>query len=55
MSIATSNQRAELSGAAALPRIERFELIGDALTPTMRRKRRPVAEKYATAIDQLYA
>ena len=42
--------------------IKRFELLedewlpgGDELTPTMKLKRRPIAEKYAEAIEGLYA
>jgi long-chain acyl-CoA synthetase len=50
---------------AKLSRVEqvkRFELVagdwlpgGDELTPTMKLKRRPIADKYAAAIDALYA
>ncbi|MGO9385525.1 MAG: AMP-dependent synthetase/ligase [Mycobacterium sp.] len=32
-----------------------WEAGGDELTPTMKLKRRPIAEKYAAAIDNLYA
>ncbi|HTK65614.1 MAG TPA: long-chain fatty acid--CoA ligase [Pseudonocardia sp.] len=32
-----------------------WEAGGDELTPTMKLKRRPIAEKYATEIDKLYA
>jgi long-chain acyl-CoA synthetase len=42
--------------------IKRFRLLpvewlpgGDELTPTMKLKRRPIAEKYAGEIDALYA
>ena len=42
--------------------IKRFRLLpvewlpgGDELTPTMKLKRRPIAEKYADEIDALYA
>ncbi len=52
-------------GNAALSRVEqikRFKLIagewapgGDELTPTMKLKRKPIAEKYAAEIEALYA
>ena len=42
--------------------IKRFKVLpcdwppaGDELTPTMKLKRRPIAEKYADAIEELYA
>ena len=47
---------------ARVEQIKRFAVLdaewlpgGDELTPTMKLKRRPVAEKYAERIDQLYA
>jgi len=47
---------------ARVEQIKRFELVagdwlpgGDELTPTMKLKRRPIAEKYAQAIEHLYA
>jgi long-subunit acyl-CoA synthetase (AMP-forming) len=47
---------------ARVEQIKRFRIItgdwpagGDELTPTMKLKRRPIAEKYALEIDQLYA
>ncbi len=47
---------------ARVEQIKRFELIdeewlpgGDELTPTMKLKRKPIAEKYAAVIDRLYA
>jgi long-chain acyl-CoA synthetase len=50
---------------ARLARVEgvkRFALVegdwlagGDELTPTMKLKRKPIGEKYAAAIEQLYA
>jgi long-subunit acyl-CoA synthetase (AMP-forming) len=47
---------------AKVEQIKRFEIIagdwlpgGDELTPTMKLKRKPIAEKYAAAIDALYA
>ena len=46
----------------AIEQIKKFELIegewepgGDELTPTMKLKRKPIAEKYAAVIDALYA
>ncbi|MGH3655061.1 MAG: AMP-dependent synthetase/ligase [Micromonosporaceae bacterium] len=52
------------SGNQALSRteqIKRFQILahvwdpgGDELTPTLKLKRRPIAEKYATEIEQLY-
>jgi long-subunit acyl-CoA synthetase (AMP-forming) len=56
---------AVLEGNAKLSRVEqikRFVIIGtpwdpggDELTPTMKLKRRPIAEKYSAEIDKLYA
>jgi long-subunit acyl-CoA synthetase (AMP-forming) len=47
---------------ARVEQIKRFHLVagdwlpgGDELTPTMKLKRRPIAEKYAAEIDALYA
>jgi long-chain acyl-CoA synthetase len=47
---------------ARVEQIKRFEIVrgdwlpgGDELTPTMKLKRRPIDEKYAQAIDALYA
>jgi long-subunit acyl-CoA synthetase (AMP-forming) len=47
---------------ARVEQIKKFEIVrgdwlpgGDELTPTMKLKRRPIAEKYAQAIDGLYA
>jgi len=46
---------------AKVEQIKRFHLVegdwlpgGDELTPTMKLKRKPIAEKYAAAIEQLY-
>jgi long-chain acyl-CoA synthetase len=46
---------------AKVEQIKRFEIVegdwlpgGDELTPTMKLKRKPIAEKYASAIDALY-
>jgi long-chain acyl-CoA synthetase len=46
---------------ARVEQIKRFEIVegdwlpgGDELTPTMKLKRKPIAEKYASAIDALY-
>jgi len=58
--------RAEVEAAnmklSRVEQIKRFELLdeewlpgGDELTPTMKLKRRPIAEKYAERIDSLYA
>jgi len=62
--------RAELEAAVAsanqslarVEQIKRFGLLGeewlpggDELTPTMKLRRRPIAEKYAAEIDALYA
>ena len=56
---------AVLEGNSKLSRVEqikRFAIVGtpwepggDELTPTMKLKRRPIAEKYAAEIDKLYA
>lgn len=47
---------------ARVEQVKRFELLpedwkpgGDELTPTMKLKRKPIAEKYATEIEGLYA
>jgi long-chain acyl-CoA synthetase len=47
---------------AKVEQIKRFEVVegdwlpgGDELTPTMKLKRKPIAEKYAAAIEALYA
>jgi long-subunit acyl-CoA synthetase (AMP-forming) len=47
---------------ARVEQIKRFRIVegdwpagGDELTPTMKIKRRPIAEKYAVEIEQLYA
>jgi long-chain acyl-CoA synthetase len=47
---------------ARVEQIKKFEIVegdwlpgGDELTPTMKLKRKPIAEKYASAIDALYA
>jgi long-chain acyl-CoA synthetase len=47
---------------ARVEQIKKFEIVegdwlpgGDELTPTMKLKRKPIAEKYAGAIDALYA
>ena len=47
---------------ARVEQIKRFALLtdewlpdSDELTPTMKLKRRPIAEKYATEIEALYA
>jgi long-subunit acyl-CoA synthetase (AMP-forming) len=47
---------------ARVEQIKRFHLVagdwlpgGDELTPTMKLKRRPIAEKYAAEIEALYA
>jgi long-subunit acyl-CoA synthetase (AMP-forming) len=56
---------AVLEGNSKLSRVEqikRFLIVGtswepggDELTPTMKLKRKPIAEKYAAEIDKLYA
>ena len=55
--IARANER-----LARAEQIKRFALLpgdwapgGDELTPTMKLKRKPIAEKYAAEIDALYA
>jgi len=47
---------------ARVEQVKRFEIVegdwlpgGDELTPTMKLKRKPIAEKYAAAIDAMYA
>jgi long-chain acyl-CoA synthetase len=47
---------------ARVEQIKRFEIVegdwlpsGDELTPTMKLKRKPIAEKYAAAIDAMYS
>jgi long-subunit acyl-CoA synthetase (AMP-forming) len=54
-------QRAN-SHLSRIEQIKRFKVLpcdwppaGDELTPTMKLKRRPIAEKYAVEIEQLYA
>jgi long-subunit acyl-CoA synthetase (AMP-forming) len=60
-SIAEAVERAN-SQLSRVEQIKRFRLLadewipgGDELTPTMKLKRKPIAEKYATAIEDLYA
>jgi len=50
------------SRLARVEQIKKFQIVpgdwlpgGDELTPTMKLKRKPIAEKYATEIDALYA
>jgi long-chain acyl-CoA synthetase len=50
------------SKLARVEQIKRYELLteewmpgGEELTPTMKLKRRPIAERYAQVIDALYA
>ena len=50
------------SKLARVEQIKKFEIVagdwlpgGDELTPTMKLKRKPIAEKYAAAIDAMYA
>jgi long-subunit acyl-CoA synthetase (AMP-forming) len=50
------------AGLARVEQIKKFTIVegdwlpsGDELTPTMKLKRKPIAEKYASAIDALYA
>ncbi len=47
---------------AKVEQIKKFTIVegdwlpgGDELTPTMKLKRKPIAEKYAAAIDAMYA
>ena len=47
---------------ARVEQIKRFEIVcgdwlpgGEELTPTMKLKRKPIAEKYAQTIDGMYA
>ncbi|HEX3605939.1 MAG TPA: AMP-binding protein [Candidatus Dormibacteraeota bacterium] len=55
--VEAANQRLarveQIKRFAVLP--ENWEPGGDELTPTMKLKRRPIAEKYAAAIEALYA
>jgi long-chain acyl-CoA synthetase len=61
----TAVREAVLAGNARLSRaeqIKRFRIVpnqwepgGDELTPTMKLKRRPICDKYASEIDELYA
>ena len=55
--IATANEH-----LSRVEQIKRYALLpdewlpgGDELTPTMKLKRRPIGEKYADAIEALYA
>ncbi len=55
--IAAANER-----LSRVEQVKRFEVVrgdwlpgGDELTPTMKLKRKPIGEKYAAAIDALYA
>jgi len=54
--IDAANQRLsrveQIKKFAVLPAV--WEPGGDELTPTMKLKRKPIGEKYATEIDQLY-
>jgi long-subunit acyl-CoA synthetase (AMP-forming) len=61
---AAVNEGVELANAklARVEQIKRFEIVGgdwlaggDELTPTMKLKRKPIAEKYAQAIDAMYS
>jgi long-subunit acyl-CoA synthetase (AMP-forming) len=47
---------------ARVEQIKRFEIVrgdwlagGDELTPTMKLKRKPIAQKYARAIEAMYS
>jgi long-chain acyl-CoA synthetase len=55
--VARANER-----LSRVEQIKRFRLLddewlpgGEELTPTMKLKRRPIAEKYASVIDELYS
>ncbi len=58
----TAAIRAGSSKLSRVEQIKRFVIVGtpwepggDELTPTMKLKRRPIAEKYSAEIDKLYA
>jgi long-chain acyl-CoA synthetase len=62
--VASVQQAVDLANdrLARVEQIKRFRIIegewragGDELTPTMKLKRRPIAEKYAAVIEELYA
>jgi long-subunit acyl-CoA synthetase (AMP-forming) len=63
--VAAEIERAVAEANERLSRVEqikRYRVLekewapgGDELTPTMKLKRKPIAEKYATEIDELYA
>ena len=59
MQAAVDRGNAEL---ARVEQIKKFTIVagdwppgGDELTPTMKLKRKPIAEKYAAAIEAMYA